>query len=185
MTKISIVKAMVFPVVTYRCESWTIKKTECWRNYAFGLWCWRRLLRVPLDSKEIQPVRPKGDQSWVFIGRDDVEAEAPILWPPDPKSWLIGEDPDAGKDWGQEKGVTEDEMVGWHHPLNGHEFKQVLGTGDGQTGRPGMLQFMGSQRVGHDWVTELNYYSSSIRATRKVSAKEEKISHNYGMDLYR
>ena len=79
-----------------------------------------KTLESPLDCKEIQP---KGDQSWVFIGRTDVEAEPPILWPPDPKSWLIGKDPDAGKDWGQEeKGTTEDEMVGWHHRLNGHEF---------------------------------------------------------------
>ena len=78
----------------------------------------------PLDCKKIQPVHPKGDQSWVFIGKTDVEAETPILWPPDVKSWLIGKDPDAGKDWGQEeKGTTEDEMVGWHHWLNGHEFE--------------------------------------------------------------
>ena len=78
----------------------------------------------PLDCKEIQLGHPKGDQSWVFIGRTDAEAETPILWPPHGKSWLIGEDPDAGRDWGQEeKGMTEDEMAGWHHPLNGHEFE--------------------------------------------------------------
>ena len=85
-TKVCLVKAMVFPVVMYRCESWTIKKAERRRIDAFELWCWRRLLRVPLDCKEIQPVHPKGDQSWVFIGRSDVEAETPILWPPDEKS---------------------------------------------------------------------------------------------------
>ena len=85
-----------------------------------------KTLESPLESKEIQPVHPKGDQSWVFIGRTDVEAEAPILWPPDGKSLLIWKDPDAGKDWGQEeKGTTEHEMVGWHHPLNGHEFEQT------------------------------------------------------------
>ena len=85
-----------------------------------------------LDSKEIQPVHPKGDQSWIFIGITDAEAEAPILWPPDAKNWLIGKDPDAGKDWRQEeKGTTEDEMVGWYHWLNGHEFEQSLGFGDG------------------------------------------------------
>ena len=100
----------------YRCESWAVKKAERWRIDAFELWCWRRLLRVlsetqgtlesPLDCKEIQPVHPKGDQSWVFIGRTDVEAETPILWPPDVKSWLIWKDPDAGKDWGkEEKGI--------------------------------------------------------------------------------
>ena len=88
----------------------------------------------PLDCKEIQPVHPKGDQSWVFIGNTDVEAETPILWPPDAKSWLIGKDPDAGKDWGQEKGMTEDEMVGWHYWLDGHGFGWTLGDGDGQCG---------------------------------------------------
>ena len=121
-TNVHLVKAMVFPVVIYGCESWTIKKAEHQRIDAFELWCWRRLLRVP--CKEIQPVHPKGDQSWVFIGRTDVETEMPVLWPPDAKSWLIGKDPDAGKDWGQEeKGTTEDEMAGWHHRLNGHEFE--------------------------------------------------------------
>ena len=123
-TKVHLVKAMVFPVVMYGCEHCTIKKAECWRIDAFELWCWRRLLRVPLDCKEISPVHSKGDQSSVFFGRTDVEAEAPILWPPGAKGWLIWKDPDAGKDWGQkEKGMTEDEMVGWHHRLNRHEFE--------------------------------------------------------------
>ena len=111
-TKICLVKAMVFPMVMYGCENWTIKKDEHRRSDAFELWCWRRL-KSPLDFKEIQLVHPKEDQPWVFIGRTDVEAETPILWPPDAKSWLIGKDPDAGKDWGQEeKGTPEDEMVG-------------------------------------------------------------------------
>ena len=88
----------------------------------------------PLDCKEIQPVHPKGDQSWVFFGQTDDEAETPILWPPDVKSWLIGKDPDAGKDWGQEKGMTDDEMVGWQHRLNGHGFGWTLGVGDRQEG---------------------------------------------------
>ena len=92
-------------------------------------------LESPLECKEIQPVDPKRGQSWVFIGRTDVEAETPILWPPDVKSWLIWKAPDAGKDWGQEeKGTTEDKMVGWHHWLNGHEFEQPLGVDDGQQG---------------------------------------------------
>ena len=92
-----------------------------------------KTLESPLDCKEIEPVHPKGDQSWVFIGMTDVEAETPILWPPDTKSWLIWKDTDAGKDWGQEeKGMTEDEMVGWHHRLNGHGFGWTLGVGDGQ-----------------------------------------------------
>ena len=93
------------------------------------------VLESPLDCKEIQPVHPKGDQSWVLIGRTDVEAETPILWPPHVKSWLIGKDPDAGRDWGQEeKGTTEDEIAGWHHWLDGHEFEWTPGVGDGQGG---------------------------------------------------
>ena len=91
-------------------------------------------LECPLDCKEIQPVHPKGNQSWIFIGRTDAEAETPILWPPDVNNWLIGKDPDAGKDWRQEKDTTEDEMVGWHHWLDGHEFEQAPGVGDGQAG---------------------------------------------------
>ena len=121
-TKVRLVKAMVFPVVMCGCESWTIKKAERRRIDAFELWCWRRLFESPLDCKEIQPVRPKGHQSWVFIGRTDAEAETPIFWPPDVKSWVVWKDPDIGKDWRQEKGTTEDEMVRWHHQLNGHEF---------------------------------------------------------------
>ena len=122
LTKVHLAKAMVFPVVMYGCESWTIKKSECQRIDAFELWCWT--LESPLDCKEIQPVHPKGNQSWIFIGRTDPEADTPILWPPDEKNWLTGKDPDAGKDWTwKEKGTTEDEMVGWHHRLNGHEFE--------------------------------------------------------------
>ena len=100
LTKIHLVKAMVFPVVMYGCESWTIKKGEWWRT--FELWCWRRF-ESPLDCKEIKPVYPKGNQSWIIIGRADGETEIPILWPPDVKNWLIGKDPAAGKDWRQEK----------------------------------------------------------------------------------
>ena len=130
-TKIHLVKAMVFPVVMYGCESWTIKK-ECRRIDAFELWCWRTL-ESPLDCKEIKPDHPKGNQSWIFIGRTDAEAETLILWPPDAKNWLTGKDPDAGKDWRREKkGTTEDEMVGRHHWLDGHEFEQALEVGDGQ-----------------------------------------------------
>ena len=133
-TKVRLVKAMVFPVVMHGCESWTTKKAEHWRIDALELWCWRRL-ESPLDCKEIKPVHPKGDQSRVFIGRTEVEAETPILWLPDAKSWLIWKDPDAGKDWGQEeKGTTEDEMFGWHHQLGGHGFGWTLRVGDGQGG---------------------------------------------------
>ena len=99
-TKIRLVKVMVFPVVMYGCECWTIKKAECRRIDAFELWCWRRLLRIRWTARRSHP---KGDQTWVFTGRTDVEAETPIFWPPDGKSWLTGKDPDAGKDWRQEE----------------------------------------------------------------------------------
>ena len=118
---------------------WELDSKERWapKNWCFWTVVLEKTLESPLDCKEIQPVHPKGNQSWVFIGRTDVEAEPPILWPPDAKSWLIWKDSDAdaGKDWGkEEKGTTEDEMVGWHHWLNGHEFGWTLGVGDGQGG---------------------------------------------------
>ena len=124
-TKVHLVKAMVFPVVMYGCESWTVKKAEHWRIDAFELWCWRRLLSVPwVARRSNQSILKEINQFWVFIGRTDAEAETPILWPPDGKNWLIGKDPDAGRDWGQEEnGMTEDEMDGWHHWLDGHEFE--------------------------------------------------------------
>ena len=118
--KVRLVKAMVFPMVMYGCDSWTVKKADCGRIDAYELWCWQKLLRVP-QTTELQQGHPKGDQVWVFIGRTD--AEAPVLWPPHAKSWLIGNDPDAGRDWGQEeRGMTEDEMARWHHQLNRHEL---------------------------------------------------------------
>ena len=116
---------------------WELDYKESWalKNWSFWTVVLEKTLESPLDCKEIQPVHPKGDQSWVFIGRTDVEAEIPIIWPPHAKSWLIGKDPDAGKDWGQEeKGMTEDEMVGWHHWLNGHEFGWTPGVVDEQGG---------------------------------------------------
>ena len=123
-TKVRLVRAMVFPVVMYGCESWTIKKSEHQRIDAFELWCWQKPLESPLGCKEIQPVHPKGNQSWISIRRTDAEAETPILWPPDAKNWLIWKDPDTGKYSRQEeKGMTKDEMVGWHHQLNGQEFE--------------------------------------------------------------
>ena len=131
-TKVHLVKTMVFPVVMCGCESWTVKKAERQRIDAFELWSWRRL-ESPLDCKVIQPVHPTGDQPWMFIGRTDAEAETLVLCPPDAKNWLIGKDPDAGKDWGwEEKGTTEDELVGWRHRLNGREFELTPGVGDGQ-----------------------------------------------------
>ena len=155
-TQVHLVKAMVFPVVMYGCESWTVKKAWAPKNWRFWTVVLEKTLESPLDCKEIQPVHPKGDQSWVFIGKTGVEAETPVLWPPHVKSWLIGEDPDVRKDWGQEeKGTAEDEMAGWHHRLYGHRFGLTPGVGDGEGG----LACCGSWgcRVGHDWVTELNW----------------------------
>ena len=134
-TKVHIVKTIAFLVVMCGCESWTIKKAEHWRLDAFELWCWRRLLRVPCTARRSNQFQliSLGNQSWIFIGGTDAEAETPILWPPDVKNWLIGKDPDAGKDWRQEeKGTMEDEMFRWYHRLNGHEFQQTPGDGDGQ-----------------------------------------------------
>ena len=152
LTKVRIVKGMVFPVVMYGCESWTIKKAEHWRIDAFEPWCWRRL-ESALDSKEIQTVHPKGNQSWIFIGRAD--AEVPILWPPDVKNWLIGKDPDARKDWRlEEKRRTEDEMVGWHHQLDVSLSKLQELVMDRETWHAAVH---GVAKVRHDWATKLNW----------------------------
>ena len=136
-------------------ESWVLKN-----------WCfWSVVLETlesPLACKEVQPVHPKGNQSWIFIGRTDAEAETPIFWPPAAKSWLIGGDPDAGKDWRWEKkGAIEDEMVGWHHWLDGREFEWTLGVGD----RQGSLKCCSPRghRVRHDWVTELNWFCKNCK----------------------
>ena len=134
-TKVHLVKAMVFPVVMYGCEE--LDREESWalKNWCFWTVVLEKTLESPMDCKEIHPVHPKGNQSWVIIGRTDAEAETPVLWPPHAKSWLIWKDPDAGRDWGQEeKGTTGDEMVGWHHWLDGHEFEWTPGVGDGQGG---------------------------------------------------
>ena len=129
-TKVRIVKAMVFPVVTYNCESWTIKKAEHQRIDAFEL---EMTPESPLDRKKIKPVNLKGNQPWILVGRTDAEAEAPVFWSPDMNSWLTGNVPDAGKDWGQKKKrVSEDEKAGWCHRCNGRELKQTLGDGEGQ-----------------------------------------------------
>ena len=124
---------MVFPVVMYGCESRTVKKAEHRRTDAFELWCWRRLLRVPWTARRSnQSILKEISPEYLFIGRTDAEAENPILRPPDVKNWLIGKDLDAGKDGRQEKWITEDEMAGWHHRLNGCKFEQAPGIGDGQ-----------------------------------------------------
>ena len=123
-TKVCLVKAMVFPVVMYGCESWIVKKAEHWRIDAFEMWYWRRLWRVPWTARWSNQFIL--NQCWIFFGRTDAEAETPIFWPPDAKNWLIGKDLDTGKDWRwEEKGTTEGKMVGWHHRLKGHEFSNL------------------------------------------------------------
>ena len=135
---------------------WELDYKVSWVPKNWGFWAvvLEKSLESPLDCKEIQQVHPKGDQSWVFIGRTDVEAETSILWPPDAKSWLIWKDPDAGKHWGQEeKGMTEDEMIGWYHWLNGHGFRWTPAVGDGQ----GSLVCCGSGGRKELDTTELNW----------------------------
>ena len=132
-TKVCIVKAMVFPVVV----KWELDCKESWapKNRYFGTMMLEKTLESPLDCKEIQPVTPKRNQSWIFIGKTGAVAKTPILWPLDVKNWLIGKDPDTWKDWRwEEKGTTENEMAGWHYWLNEHEFKWTPGVGDGQGG---------------------------------------------------
>ena len=132
---------------------WELGYKEIWvlKNWCFWTVVLEKTLESPLDCKAIQPVHAKGNKSWIFIGRTNVEAETPILWPPDTKSWLTWKDRNAGKDWRlKEKGMTEDEMVGWHHWLSGHEVEQTLGDSAGQ----GSLVSMGSKRVGHDLATK-------------------------------
>ena len=134
-TKVCLVKATVFPAVIYRC--WELNHKEAWapKKWCFRIAVLQKNLQSPLDCKETKPVSPKGNQPQIFIGKTDAKAEAPTLWPPDLKNWLIGKDPDPGKDWSQEeKGITEDEVVGWHHWLNGHEFDQSPGDSEGQGG---------------------------------------------------
>ena len=149
-------------------QMWELENKEgrVLRNWCFQTVVLEKTLESLLDSKEIKPVNAKGSQLWILFGRTN--AEAPILWPPDVNSQLTGKDPDAGKDWGQdEKGVREDEMVGWQHQLNGHEFWANSGS-SWWTGRPGVLPFMGSQRVGDGWATELNW------TERKLAHKHQK-----------
>ena len=154
---------MAFPVVMFECENWTIKKAEYQRTDASELWCWRTF-ESPLDCREINLAHPKGNQPWIFIGRTGTEAEAPILWSPDGKSWLTGKDPDAEKDWGQEgKETTEEEMVWWHHWLDGHEFEYIPRVGGGQGGLVCCNSWgRRSQTRLSDW-TELNPHHTDNR----------------------
>ena len=162
-TKVRLVKAMVFPVVMYGCESWTVKKAECRRMDAFELWCWRRLLRVPWTAR-------RSNQSILKEFNPGTSLEGMILklklQPPHAKSWLIGKDSDAWRDWGQEeKGMTEDEMAGWHHWLDGHESEWTPGVGDGQGGLAccdswGHKESDTTERLNWtelNWATPMNY----------------------------
>ena len=161
----SISQRYVFFFSSY-VQMWELSYKEGWtlKNWCFRIVVLEKTLKSPLDSKEIKPVNPIRNQPWISIGRNDAETEAPILWPPGVKSWFLGKDPDAGKDWKQEKGMTENEMVGWHHWLNGHEFEQTLGDSKGQ----GSLAYYRSwgHRVGYDLVTE--EYRRGISQTKKA-----------------
>ena len=147
MTKLdSILKSRDITLLTNICNSqsygfssshiwmWELNHKESWvpKNWWFWMTVLEKTLESPLNCKAIQPVNPKGNRSWIFIGKTDAKAEAPVLWPPNAKNWLIGKDPYAGKDWRQEKGTTEDEMIGWHYQLSGHDFELAPGVGDGQ-----------------------------------------------------
>ena len=141
---------------------WELDYKESWaqKSWCFWIVVLEKTLESLLDCKKIQPVHPKGNQSWIFIGRTDAEAETPIFWPPDANHWLIGKDPNAEKDWRwEEKGAAEDEMVGWHHWFNGL-WVWVSSGSWWWIGKPGMLHSIGSQTVGHDWATELNWTES-------------------------
>ena len=148
---------------------------DCEESWALKNWCFwtvvlEKTLESPLNCKEVQPVHPKGDQSWVFIGRTVVKAEIPILWPPDAKSWLIWKDPDAGKDWGQEeKGTTEDEMAGWHHWLKGHGFGWTPGVGDGQGGLTCCGSWGHKESDTTEWLTWTEIYIKAEKMVLRVS----------------
>ena len=165
-------------------ESWVVK------NWCFFTVVLEKTLESPLDCKEIQPVHSKGDQPWVFIRRTDAKAETPLLWPPHAKSWLIGKDSDAWKDWGQEeKGMTEDEMAGWHHRLDGRESEWTLGVGDGQGGLAGSNSWGRKESVTTEWLNwtehvyrmKVNYHHiSRIEYTNRCLLKFVYESHcNY------
>ena len=158
---------------------WELDGEESWvpKNWCFWTVALEKTLESPLNCKEIQPVLPKGDQSWVFIGRTDIEAETPILWPPHAKSWLIGKGPNVGRDWGQEeKGMTEGD--GWTATPTQWTWVWVNSGSWYWTGRPGVLWFMGSWRVGHYWVTKLNWIPILLKPFQKI-AEESKLPNSF------
>ena len=173
---------------------WELDYKENWmpKNWCFWTVVLEEILESPLDCKEIQPVYPKGNQSWIFIGRTDAEAETLKLWPPDAKNWLIGKEPDAGKDWRQEeKGMTEDEMFGWHHWLDGHEFEQPLGAGDREACGPAVHGVTTSHIQLSDWTegTQSRFFSSvsTLQETRAIVPAKAPYAHllpwEFQMDL--
>ena len=166
---------------------WVLDYKESWVPKNWCLWTvvLEKTLESPLDCKEIQPVHPKGDHSWVFIGRTDVEAETPIVWPLDVKSWFIWKDLDAGKDWRQEeKGTTEDEMVAWHHWLNEHEIGWTLGVDDGQGGlayccswgfkESGMTEWLNLSEMNRNFVCSLGFHTTKNKQTKYGNVSTEK-----------
>ena len=176
-SKVCIVKAMVLPVVIYGCEIWTVKKSAeelMPSNYSAGEDSWNSY-----GSKETQPVNLKGNQPWILVGRTDAEAEAPILWSPDAKSWLIRKDPDAGKDWRQEEsGETEDKMAGWHHWCNGHELGQTSGDGEGQRG------LVCSSPRGHKELDRTGKLNSNNTETQNLTGFKLLVSHIEDKRMY-
>ena len=155
-TKVHLVKALVFPVIMYECESWTLTKAEHWKTDAFELWCWRR----PFDYRENQSVHPRQNLSWIFIGRTDAEAETLILWPPNAKNWLIGKDPDAGKDWRREEKGTKrmKSLDGITDTMEMFELAPVVGDGQGNLVCCSLWGRKESDNT--EWWTELSWYIS-------------------------
>ena len=162
---------------------WELDYKESWalKNWCFWTVVLEKTLESPLDHKKIQPVHPKGDQSWIFIGRTDAKAETPVLWPADVKNWLIWKDCDAGKDWRwEEKGMTEDEMVVWHHRWT---WVWVSSGSWWWTGKPSVLQSMGSQRVGHDWATELNWTEAVMQGSVFITMSDTQRLDNHSLKM--
>ena len=157
---------------------WELDHKGGWgpKNWCFWTVMLEETLEKPLDCKEIKPVHPKGNQSWIFIGRTDAEAEAPVLWPSDVKNWLTGKDPDAGEDWGQEKGTTEDEMVGWHHWPNEHDFEQAPGVGDGQGRLAGCSPWDHKESDMTEWLSSSRQH---IKKQRQYFVNKDPSSQGY------
>ena len=185
-TKVHLVKAVVFPIVMYGCESWTIKKAERRRTDAFELWCWRRLFRVPWTAGRsnqsiLKEISPEYSLEGLMLNWNSNTLAT--WW--EELTHLFGKDPDAGKDWGwEEKGMTEDEMVGWHHQLNEHEFEWAPGVGDGQGGLACCSPW--GRRVGHDWATELSwilYVESWVLRLGNVTSHQDQRTHSPVLSL--